>query len=153
MPGFAKDSEPARTLRLLIVDDNQDAADSLVMLLRMWGHEARAAYDGATALKAACDFHPDCVLLDISMPGMDGYEVARALRSQPQLSGMCLVALSAFSSEDHRRRANEVGIDQCLVKPANAAGLNELLIILMGTARVGERLEARAPQCRLTTQQ
>src|ERR1051326_7674590 len=142
MASSAKESEATRSLRLLIVDDNQDAADSLMVLLRMWGHQTRAAYDGASALEAIQNFQPDCVLLDISMPGMDGYEVARTVRRRPETAHVRLVALSAYSSQDHVRLAKEAGFDDCFVKPADLNGLSRLLTILTGSAPSGDHRRA-----------
>jgi CheY-like chemotaxis protein len=87
--------QPQHVLRVLVVDDNRDAADSLALLLRLWGYDSRVSYDGVHALQRAHDFHPDCLLLDINMPGMDGYTVARRLRQEPELGSVKLVALTA----------------------------------------------------------
>src|SRR5436190_16833125 len=83
--------------RILVVDDNEDAADTLAVLLRMWGHDVHTAYSGEDALESALAYRPDCMLLDIRMPGMDGYALARQLRQQPELKWSHLVALSAYS--------------------------------------------------------
>src|SRR5690242_5957258 len=91
-------------LRVLVVDDNRDAADSLCLLAGMWGHAARAAYDGAQALETARAFRPDCLFLDIGLPGIDGYSLARQIRRETDLGRAKLVALTAYSSEDHARR-------------------------------------------------
>src|SRR6266702_3932849 len=87
----------SETYRVLIVDDNRDAADSLAMLARVWGYEARVAYDGEAALETALTFRPDCLLLDIGLPRLDGYALARRVRQQPGLETAKLVALSAYS--------------------------------------------------------
>lgn len=112
---------------MLIVDDNRDAADTLGTLIGLWGHEARVAYDGAEALGAAGAFRPDCVFLDINLPGVDGYDVARRLRQDPDLRRAKLVALSAYSSGEHVRRVQEAGFDHHLVKPADPAEIQGLL--------------------------
>ena len=100
-----------RRFRTLIVDDNHDAADSLAMLMVSWGIEARTAYDGFAALNVAATFHPDCFVLDISMPGMDGYSLARTLRESHEFRTVPLVALSAFSGSDHLSRVRAAGFD------------------------------------------
>jgi len=133
-----------RPFRVLIVDDNRDAADSLAMLIRLWGHEAQTAYGGGAGLELASAFSPDCCLLDISMPDMDGYAVARRIRSRPEFAGAKLVALSAYSSEEHRRRALEAGFDHCFVKPADPSALEGLLTMLLQALRLAERTEALA---------
>ena len=86
-------------LRVLVVDDNVDAAQSLGLLLEASGHDVRTAYDGPTALEAALDYRPNVVLLDIGLPGIDGFEVAKRLRQQPDLSGVVLVAMTGYGQE------------------------------------------------------
>jgi PAS domain S-box-containing protein len=117
---------PPSTLRVLVVDDNVDAADSVALLMRMDGHEVRTAYDGPTALRVAPEFRPQVVLLDIGMPGMDGYEVARRLRGEFGRE-VLLVAMTGFGQEEDRRRATEAGFDHHLVKPADPAALDDIL--------------------------
>jgi CheY-like chemotaxis protein len=114
------------------------------MLLRMWGHEVRTAYSGEDALESAQAYRPDCMLLDIRMPGMDGYALARRLREQPELSRSQLVALSAYSSEEHGRRATEAGFDHYLVKPADPTALEGLFTMLQQALKLAERTEALA---------
>jgi CheY-like chemotaxis protein len=113
--------------RVLIVDDNVDAADSLAMLLRFSGHDVRVAYDGPTALLFAQAFAPQLVLLDIGMPQMDGYEVARRLRAEPAFEQTALVALTGWGQEDDRRRAQGAGFNFHLVKPVEPEMLQRLL--------------------------
>jgi PAS domain S-box-containing protein len=117
----------ARPLRVLIVEDRADAAESLALLLQLHGHEARVARDGPSALKEAASFGPDAVLLDIGLPGMDGYEVARRLRRQEGGGRALLVALTGYGAEDDRRRCLEAGCDGHLVKPAEPAEVIGLL--------------------------
>ncbi len=121
--------EPARSSghRLLVVDDNRDAADSLAMLLRLQGHEVRVAHDGLAALELAKGYRPEMVFLDIGMPGMDGYEVARRLRRQPGLENVRLAALTGWGQAEDRRRTAEAGFDHHLVKPAEPNALESLL--------------------------
>jgi CheY-like chemotaxis protein len=118
------------SLRILVVDDLRDAADSLALLLGLMGHEVRAAYDGPTALLVACDFKPDVVLLDICLPGMDGYEVARRLRGQVGLDCLLVAATGLGQEEDHRR-SREAGFDRLLVKPLDPAELKRLLAVVL----------------------
>jgi PAS domain S-box-containing protein len=119
-------------MRVLVVDDNRDAADSLAMLLRLKGHEVRVAYDGPAALAAVGAFGPDLVLLDLGMPGMDGYEVARRLRETPAFAGRAIAALTGWGQEADRRRTREAGFDHHLVKPVDPAELETLLGGLRG---------------------
>jgi CheY-like chemotaxis protein len=118
--------ERGRTLRVLVVDDNVDAATTLGELVRSRGHEVRVVHDGLAALAAAEEQHPDLVFLDIGLPAMDGYEVARRLRA----AGPCppkLVALTGYGQEADRRRAEEAGFAQHLVKPAQPDAVLGLL--------------------------
>jgi PAS domain S-box-containing protein len=116
--------------RILVVDDNRDAAESLVMMLRMGGHETATAYDGLEAIQAAAAFRPHIVLLDIGLPKMNGYEAARHIRKQPWGNGMVLIALTGWGQEEDKRRALEAGFDQHLTKPVAAVALEELLTII-----------------------
>jgi PAS domain S-box-containing protein len=113
--------------RLVVVDDNRDAAESLAMLLRLQGNEVRVAYDGRAALTLVNDFRPGLVFLDIGMPEMDGYEVARRLREQPELKTLVLVALTGWGQEEDRRRSSEAGFNHHLIKPASRETLEDLL--------------------------
>ena len=121
--------EPARApaFRVLVVDDNVDAAESLAALLEMQGHATRVAHDGNEALSAAQDFRPEIVFLDIGMPGKDGYEVARELRSQPETKQAVLVALTGWGAVDDRARTRSAGFDHHLTKPAGMADVEGLL--------------------------
>jgi CheY-like chemotaxis protein len=109
------------------VDDNRDFANSLSMLVRLWGYECRAAYDGAVGLQAACDFRPDCLLLDIAMPGLDGYMLAREVRAQPGLDRAKLVAITAYSDETHDYSSQAAGFDYNFVKPPDLLEIKRLL--------------------------
>jgi CheY-like chemotaxis protein len=113
--------------RLLVVDDNVDAADSLAVLLRLQGHEVRVAHNGPTALEIARDYRPQMVFLDIGMPVMDGYEVARRLRHMPGLANVRLAALTGWGQQADRRRTAEAGFNHHLVKPVEPRALDELL--------------------------
>lgn len=114
-------------LKLLIVDDNRDAADALSMMLELLGNEVRTAYDGEEALAAAEEFEPDAVLLDLGMPKIDGYEVARGMRAQPWSARCCLIALTGWGQEEDKRRTREAGFDFHLVKPVEPADVQRIL--------------------------
>ena len=116
---------PAKQRRILVVDDNVDAARSLQLLLSQLGHQVDVAFDGPAALHAARKAAPDIVLLDLTMPGMSGHDVARQLR-QFLGSAVRLVALTGFGGEDDRRLAMEAGFDQHIVKPIDIAVLKSL---------------------------
>ncbi len=113
--------------RVLVVDDNEDSARTLGMLLQFMGHEVRVVHDGAAALEVAPQFAPEIVLCDIGLPGMDGYQLARRLRELPALSGAVLVAQTGWGQEEDRRRSQEAGFSHHLVKPIDPDALNELL--------------------------
>lgn len=116
-----------RVLHVLVVDDNRDAADSLCMLLSLWGYDCCVAYDGAAGLQAAYAYRPDCLLLDIAMPGLDGYTLARRVRAQPGLDHVKLVALTSYSDETHVQRSQEAGFDIHLVKPTDPLEIKKLM--------------------------
>jgi PAS domain S-box-containing protein len=113
--------------RILVVDDNEDVAESLAMLLRLSEHHVRVAHSGPAALELAKGFRPEVVFLDIGMPGMDGNEVARCLRQQPGLDGVALVALTGWGAAEDRRRSAAAGFDHHLVKPVEPGDLHTLL--------------------------
>src|SRR5262245_60219161 len=117
-------------LTVLIVDDNADAADSLALLLKLWGYEGRVAYDGSAALAAFQQQGPDAVLLDLSLPGLDGFAVAGRLRTLAQGRGFTLIALTGFGREEDYRRAAEAGFDLHLLKPVDPERLRGFLAAL-----------------------
>jgi len=119
--------EVDRAVRVLIVDDNKDLADSLGTLLNLWGYDQRAAYDGKSGLEEARQYHPDCILVDISMPIMDGYAVARQIRMDPGLERTRLVAQTAYADDESVERLRELGFDDHLAKPADLTRLRDLL--------------------------
>jgi two-component system CheB/CheR fusion protein len=125
--GASKPPGQSTGQRVLVVDDNHDSAESLAMLLHMRGHEVRTAHDGPEALESARAFHPEVVLLDIGLPGMNGYEVARRMRAMPELKDALLIAQTGWGQEEDRRRSMEVGFNAHLVKPIDPAALQELL--------------------------
>ncbi len=113
--------------RILVVDDNRDAAESLAMLLKMMGHEVRTAHDGEAAVSVAAEYRPMLVLLDLGMPKVDGYEAARRIRSQPWGADLFLVALTGWGAEDDQLRTQDCGFDRHLVKPADMEALIQLI--------------------------
>ncbi|HEY4214867.1 MAG TPA: response regulator [Steroidobacteraceae bacterium] len=120
-------AEGTRQRRILVVDDNRDAADSLAMLLEVEGHVTRTAGDGPAALEAIAQFAPELVLLDIGLPGMNGYDVARAIREKDDLRGITLVALTGWGQPEDRLRSRASGFDAHLVKPVDFETLHALL--------------------------
>jgi CheY-like chemotaxis protein len=114
-------------LRILIVDDNRDAADSLAMLLRTTGNDIRTAYDGLEAVQVASEFRPEVVLLDIGLPKIDGHEVAQRIRQETWGRQMCLIAVTGWSDETDRARSRAAGFDHHLVKPLDTGHLAQLL--------------------------
>ncbi|HEU4752476.1 MAG TPA: response regulator [Armatimonadota bacterium] len=127
---------PAIRLRVLLVEDNRDAADTLAEFLALWGHEVSVAYNGHEALEIAPRSAADVVILDIGLPGLNGYEVARRLRDLASISPRCrLVALTGYSDEETRRRAREVGFDLYLTKPVDPETLEVDLCDLVARAQ------------------
>lgn len=132
LPG-AVSADPAPTVEaaqgrsVLIVDDNADYADSLGALLELEGYRVHVLYDGRAALDWAGEYKPDVVVLDIGMPGLDGYEVARRMRNELGLADACLVAISGYGAEEDRRCSREAGFDHHLVKPVDAGVLQGIL--------------------------
>jgi CheY-like chemotaxis protein len=117
----------ATGLRVLVVDDNVDAADSLAMLLQLAGHDTVVTHTGAGAIELARSGSPEVVFLDIGLPQMNGYEVARALRGNPALAQTKLIALTGWAGEDARKMSRDSGFDFHLSKPADSQKLEELL--------------------------
>jgi signal transduction histidine kinase len=126
-PAGGSEGVPGPSRRVLVVDDNRDAADSLALLLKLMGHEVRTAYDGPAALQEARAWRPEVVLLDIGLPGMTGYEVARRLREERPPEELLLVALTGYGQEEDRRRSQEAGLDLHFVKPVDPNALRDLL--------------------------
>ena len=114
-------------MKVLVVDDNDDAANSLSMLVELLGHEVRTAYDGAQALEMAGEFYPDLMLLDLGMPRMDGYEACRRVREQPWGLRMTVVAVTGWGREEDRLKTQRAGFDQHLVKPVAPAEIERML--------------------------
>lgn len=120
-------AQPLKPLRVLVVDDNEDAAESLAMLLALEGHEVRVQHSGADALAAAPVFQPQAVFCDVGMPGMTGHEFATRLRQDPRFTSTLLVALTGWGTEEDKRRSRAAGFDEHLTKPAGEAALAALL--------------------------
>ena len=122
----ASASGPLR--RCLVIEDHEDAAESLALLLTLVGHQAEVAFDAGEGLEKARRSRPEVVLCDIGLPGaLDGYAVARALRADPELRAVYLIALTGYGQEEDRRRALEAGFDAHLTKPADLDALRRLL--------------------------
>jgi CheY-like chemotaxis protein len=115
------------TRRILVADDNRDAAESMGMLLRLMGNEVRTVHDGIQAVEEAATFRPDVILLDIGMPRLNGYDTARRIREQGWSEGTVLVALTGWGQEEDKRRASEAGFDRHVTKPVNPADLEQLI--------------------------
>jgi PAS domain S-box-containing protein len=120
----ARDS---RKLRILLVEDNRDAADSLKLLLEIYGHEVALAYTGPAGVQAAKACKPDVILCDIGLPGLDGYGVARQLRADPATAGARMIAVTGYGAEEDRRRSQEAGFDLHMVKPVDPLALREVV--------------------------
>ncbi len=114
-------------LRVLVVDDCPDTTASLSWLLESWGHDVRVAHEGHAALEEARAYRPHVVLLDIGLPGMNGYDVAGRLRALPGLEQVSLICLSGYAAQEDRRRSQEAGFDRHFAKPADPEGLQRLL--------------------------
>jgi CheY-like chemotaxis protein len=115
------------SLRVLVVDDNVDTVTTLAALVKESGHDARTAYDGPAVLEAALDYRPNVVLLDVGLPGLNGFEVAKRLRQQPALQDAVLVAMTGYGRESDRQRSREAGFDHHLVKPGDFGKVLEIL--------------------------
>jgi CheY-like chemotaxis protein len=113
--------------RVLVVDDNADAAEMIAMLLELDGHEVRVAHDAHSALTLAGEFAPEVGLFDIGLPDADGYELARRVRADRRLLNMYLVAVTGWGQEEDRRRAREAGFDSHLTKPAEPQAVRDVL--------------------------
>ena len=125
--GETPDVETSTRYRILVVDDNRDAATTLATLLEAQHHQVQLAFDGVSALEVADVFNPEVVLLDIGLPGIDGYEVARRLRTKDSMKDVLIVAISGYGQEDDRKRSQQVGFDYHLVKPVDPVMLKGIL--------------------------
>jgi CheY-like chemotaxis protein len=117
----------SRRLRILVVEDNVDAAESLRWLLEYFGHDVTVAYSGHAGVQAALACHPEVILCDIGLPGLDGYGVVQALRRHPEMAGTRMIAVTAYSQDSDRRRSREAGFDLHLTKPVDPSTLEQIL--------------------------
>jgi CheY-like chemotaxis protein len=117
-------------LRILVVEDNRDSADSLRMLLELYGYEVTVAYTGPEGVRAAEEWHPNVVLCDIGLPGLDGYGVARKLRGNPATAKTRMIAVTGYGNEEDRFRSQEAGFDRHMVKPVDPEALHQALSTL-----------------------
>ena len=135
---------PVLPLRILVVDDNRDAAATMAMVLRISGNDVRTVHDGREAVDEAREFRPDVAILDIGLPGGDGYAAARTIRREPWGAGVVLIAVTGWGQETDRERSKEAGFDHHLVKPVEPAALVTILSSLQQTA-AANRAAAPAP--------
>ena len=124
--GPSSPSKPESKLRVLVVDDNVDSAETIAEMLKLWGHDVTTAHDGAAALEAARAYRPDAVLLDLGLPIIDGLETARRLRAEG-LKGALLVAVTGYGAAEDRARAAAAGFDTHLTKPVSPEALHDVL--------------------------
>jgi CheY-like chemotaxis protein len=124
-------ADAAGNVRILVVDDLRDAADSMAMMLETMGHDVRTAYDGLEAVQNAATFQPNIILLDIGLPRMNGYEVARRIRDEPWGGNVALVALTGWGQDADKRQSLEAGFDHHLTKPVDLVALEKLLALLV----------------------
>ena len=148
-PANCKSETPIRqegSFRIVVVDDNDDAASSLCMLLKMAGHEVWPARSGPAALEAANEHKPEVLILDIGLPGLDGYQVAQHIRADPNFEKVVLIAMSGYGREGDRQKGKEAGFDFHFVKPLDFQRLQDLFVTLLKAKSVGpienERREA-----------
>ena len=130
--GVLGEADPQHRRRVLVVDDNHDAADMLSAMLMGWGHDARPAYESETALALADEFEPEIALLDLGLPGMDGYALGERLRSRPWACALVLVAVTGRGQEDDRARTRNAGFNEHLVKPVALEGLRSVINTSVG---------------------
>ena len=138
-PATASPLAAEKAYRILVVDDNIDSARSLAMLLRRRGHATETAFAGPDAVARAADFLPEVVLLDVGLPGMDGFEVARRLRAMPAIANTFLVAITGYGSDEYRNRAREAGFDEYLIKPVDIDVLRSWLQKDLSRTKVAKR--------------
>jgi CheY-like chemotaxis protein len=136
-PGTVPEPLPAIRRRILVVDDNEDAAEWLATVLRLNGHETHVAHDGLEAISSAEQIRPDAVLLDIGLPRLDGYEVCRRIRAQAWGQDLLLIALTGWGQEEDRQKSRDAGFDTHLVKPVDDEVLLKVLASLPSGTRAG----------------
>jgi CheY-like chemotaxis protein len=121
--------------KILVADDDQDSAESLALLFQLMGHDVRAAQSGLAAIDVAAEFRPDLIVLDIGMPGLDGYEVCRRIRQHDWAQTIVIAALTGWSRDEDRDRSEQAGFNHFLVKPVDPKALEDLIAGLMRAAR------------------
>jgi CheY-like chemotaxis protein len=131
-PAFEATPDKPPSFRVLVIDDNVHAAESLALIVKLWGHETRVAHSGHEALEIAVAYRPEVVLLDIGLPEMDGYTVARSRRAIPGRENALLVAITGYGRDEDRLRAREAGFDHHLVKSLDLDALETLLVTHRG---------------------
>ncbi len=144
------DPQTSTRLRVLVVDDNVDGAETLAMMLELAGHDTRIVYDGEGVLEVAHGFLPDLVFLDIGLPGIDGYAVAGLLRADETLRNVRLIALTGFAGDDDKRRTKEAGFDLHLTKPVSCSMVEDAISRVGGSVSSGGRRSPRpggSPSC------
>src|SRR4051812_8801179 len=124
-------------LRILVVDDSIDSAESMSLVLGIGGHEVRVEHNGPDALRTAAEYRPDVVLMDIGMPGMNGYEVARKMREAPQTREAALIAMTGYGRQADRDQSKAAGFNHHLVKPVDFETLHNLLSTTVRESKVG----------------
>jgi CheY-like chemotaxis protein len=126
-------SEPQSHLRILVVEDDPESLQMMGALLSLWGHQPRLVAAGPAALDTVKEEMPDVILLDLGLPGMDGFEVARTIRREPRGgASVLIVAVTAFRGEEHQRQAREAGFDRYLMKPVDIDTLRQVLAQVSG---------------------
>jgi CheY-like chemotaxis protein len=130
------ESPANRTSRkILVADDDQDSAESLALLFQLMGHDVRAAQSGLAAIDVAAEFRPDLIVLDIGMPGLDGYEVCRRIRQHDWAQTIVIAALTGWSRDEDRDRSEQAGFNHFLVKPVDPKALEDLIAGVTRAAR------------------
>jgi len=124
----APERQPSQYRRILVVDDNRDSTDSLAMLLRLYGHDVRTAYDGRQSLAIATTYRPDLILLDLGLPGISGFDVAKQMRLLPGLADVAIVAMTGYGTDQDRAQSNAAGFNAHFVKPIDLTALRDLLV-------------------------
>lgn len=130
MPDAVSTGKNPHHYRIFVIDDNENCAKIMMWALEGLGHTAVMAIDGPSAIKLALYFRPDAVLLDIGLPGMNGYEICQAMRKEPDLQSTIFIAQTGWGQKEHRERSREAGFDYHLVKPVDIEVLKNILLIL-----------------------